>query len=372
MPLNNILAQPHAVKILSNVLHSQKYAQAYIFAGPDGTGKMLSALTFAKAINCHHPEIDARPCNSCPSCKKIDLFLHPDIKYLFPIPNFDFTDTGELKKEREIEQYNAYIETKRKTPYNDYRFDTVTAIRIEQIRGLLNTIIMGCHEARTKVIIIEDYDKMTTQASNAFLKTLEEPPPDTLFILTCENAQKLLPTIRSRCNTIVFNEIPPDVIETYLRENLICEGSKARLYSRLANGSLARALCLYYEDNLAVMDMTVDFLKVVTEKDDMAFMNWVDTYFSKTVKNTDIFADFIKYLSLWLTDVVIYPITPSEVVFANHTDLIERFMSIYTTDADRSRQLSIALNTYLEKSFGNVSIKLILSQIYFTFTEESP
>jgi len=369
MPLDNILAQPHAIKILTNTLSTQKYAQAYIFAGPDGTGKLLTALTFAKALNCHHPDVDVRPCNTCSSCKKIDLFLHPDIKYLFPIPNFDLTDSGDVKKEKEAEQVNAYIEAKKRTPYLDYHFDAVTAIRIEQIRGLLNTIIMGCHEARTKVIIIEGFEKITTQAANAFLKTLEEPPPDTVFIFTCENAQKLLPTIRSRCNTIAFNEIPPDIIESYLTQNLACDSVRARLYSRLANGSLARALCLYHENNLSVMDMTIDFLKTVTDKDDIAFMSWIETYFSKTVKNTDIFSDFIQYLSLWLTDIVLYRINPSEIVFANHIELIERFLSVYPSCPENARQISITLNGFFEKSLGNVNIKLILCQIYFLFTK---
>jgi len=365
MPLNNILAQPHAIKILTNTLRSQKYAQAYIFAGPDGTGKLLTALTFAKALNCHHPDQDSRPCNACTSCKKIDLFVHPDIKYLFPIPNFDLSDAGEVKKEKEAEQYNAYMEAKKKTPYLDYHFDMVTAIRIEQVRGLLNTIIMGCHEARYKVIIIEGFEKMTTQASNAFLKTLEEPPPDTVFIFTCENAQKLLPTIRSRCNTIAFNEIPPDVIESHLSKTLACDSVRARLYSKLANGSLARALCLFHENNLSVMDMTIDFLKIVVDKDDIAFMSWIETYFSKTVKNTDIFSDFIQYLSLWLTDVVLYDINPSEIVFANHRELMERFISVYPALPENAKDITVSLGGFLEKSLGNVNMKLILSQIYF-------
>jgi len=381
MAFENIIAQQRSIGAIQNAIHTGKLPQAYIFSGPAGTGKLLTAFTLAKAINCQNPDEDARPCNTCASCQKINNFMHPDITFIFPTPNFDLDEKGaviKIKKKDEIQedlkdkdakQYLAYIEAKKTTPYKNYTFDTATAIRIEQIRGLHYGAFQGRHEAKYKVIIVEDCDKLTRQAANAFLKTLEEPPPNTLFIFTCENKLNLLPTILSRCICLNFTAIPPDKIEAFLLQSLYCQPHKARLYSRLAKGNLERAICLHYDENLSGMDSTINLLNIVLSGDDIAFMTWIDDNFPKTAKNANTFEDIIQYLTLWLKDLQVYPLNPQEIVFVNHTELIERFLATNPCTGDAVRDMTMQLNGFLQKAQGNVSLKLILCQVYFMLKE---
>ena len=130
MRLDNIICQDKAKNILNNAVKSDRISQGYIFHGPNGVGKLLTAFSFAKALNCLDDDIQARPCNFCSSCKKIDKFIHPDIKFYFPIPNYDMDENGVIKSKTEWEQYQKYVETKINTPWKDYNFDKVTARRL--------------------------------------------------------------------------------------------------------------------------------------------------------------------------------------------------------------------------------------------------
>jgi len=369
MGFENIIAQERAISAIKHAIQSDKLPQAYIFSGPAGTGKLLTAFTLAKALNCTAPDANQRPCNTCSSCKKIDNFMHPDVTFIFPTPNFDLSEQGVVVKEKENQQYQAYIQAKKTTPHKDHTFDAATAIRIEQIRGLQYNVFLGRHEGNYKVIIVENFDKLTRQATNAFLKTLEEPPPNTLFIFTCENKLALLPTILSRCICLNFTAIPPDMIEACLRSRLGVNQDKGRLYSRLARGSLERAICLHYEENLSGMETTLKLLNIVLSGDDIAFMAWIEEHFTKAGKNTNTFSEIIQYLTLWLTDLQVYTLNPQEIVFIKHTELIERFLQVNPCTGDEVRNMTLQLNGFLQKAQGNVSLKLLLCQVYFMLKE---
>jgi DNA polymerase-3 subunit delta' len=395
--LNNVLGQSRVTGLLKNVIRSQKIAQSYIFYGPSGVGKLLTAFTFAKALNCPHiaslidDDISISDCTKeCNICKKIDEFAHPDIKYIFPIPNMKVDENGIVGKLKENKrsgtwepdteriEYENYITAKRTTPWKDYLFDSVTAIRIEQMRGMQNNMLMHKVEGIKKVYIIDDFDKITTQGANAFLKTLEEPPADTHFILICENKNKLLPTILSRCNSIEFFRLSTDIIENYLVEKLKTSVDKAKLYARLSDGNLANAIRLYHDANLETMEMAMAFLDIVYHADDIAFMDFLEDHFSKKNKqkdstNTsnakDTFTNFIKYLTIWLSDLQMYQLDPQKIVFINQLELINKFFQKNIATFDRVHSLLYRLDDLSLKYSGNVNPKLIVTQLYLSFLD---
>jgi DNA polymerase-3 subunit delta' len=407
-----IIGQSKAVNILRNAIVSDKVAQAYIFHGGHGVGKLLTAFSFAKALNCLCDDVERRPCDECKSCAKIEQHNHPDVYLIFPIPNYDMDENGVIKSNTEFEQYRKYIDTKISTPWQDYGFDKVTAIRIEQIRALQRNVAMSRVEGRKKVFIFENFDALTIPAANSFLKTLEEPPADTHFILTVENLSKLMPTILSRCVAVEFYPISAEKIERYLLDVLETEPVKARLYSSLSNGDLSKAITLHYNENLETLDVTVKFLEIVIKRDDLAFLEWIDKYFVKASKNIDVFMSFVQYLYLWLNDLQLItslpfaatvdenkdtsqpPPNPSNlegrclcashnyfseiihqpntIVFVNQMDLLKEFLAKNPNIFERIPSMLLELDEYLQRLHGNVNQKLILAQIYHSFMKLIP
>ena len=208
-----IKGQERALEILEHSLNEDKVAGSYLFHGPDGVGKFATAVAFAQAINCHATK-EKRPCGVCISCQKISQFTHPDLLHIFPFPKpdgnkADISIDGELKTEKILKEYEAFITNKKETPWRDYFFSKNSGIRIASIRMLEHRIRLSPNEAIKKVYIIEQADKMTNQAANAFLKTLEEPPADTVIILTSSKPSALLPTILSRCQKSLSNQLVP-------------------------------------------------------------------------------------------------------------------------------------------------------------------
>lgn len=169
MSFEDIKGQDHAVKFLKTAIKNGKMAHAYIFVGPRGCGRSSLARNFAKAVNCEDSE--NAPCEACPTCRKIDKGIHPDVKW--------------IKKDEKASE-----------------------IKIEQMRDLQGRIILKPYEAKCKIYVIVGAELMNIEAANSFLKTLEEPPANSLLILITERPKDLLPTIVSRCQMVRLRPLP--------------------------------------------------------------------------------------------------------------------------------------------------------------------
>jgi DNA polymerase III delta' subunit len=174
MSLNDVIGQGPALRMLSGAIKNERVASSYLFAGEQGIGKRFAALNFAKALNC----LDTiggdgyeDACESCPSCRKFASGNHPDFLLIEP--------EGGL-------------------------------IKVDRIRRIEETLSLKAFEGRTKVVIVDEADTMNINASNAFLKTLEEPSPKSLIILVSSRPDRLPATIRSRCMRINFRPLSPD------------------------------------------------------------------------------------------------------------------------------------------------------------------
>lgn len=191
--------------ILMRAARDDMASHSYLFAGPDGVGKKLMAVEFAKLLNCGEPANAHDNRCGCPSCRKIEKGIHPDVVVV------EFTGVKNIK----VDQVRDEIEEK---------------------------LYLRPFEGRFKIVIVDEAERMNHSAQNAFLKTLEEPPRDSVIILLTSRPETLLATLRSRCQTVVFNPLPDGIVAGLLTERGGMSPEDAVLYSRISGGSIGKAL----------------------------------------------------------------------------------------------------------------------------------
>lgn len=208
MSFSEIKGQDKAIKFLKVAIKNNRLSHAYIFAGPQGSGRSLLARNFAKAVNCE--DLENAPCDSCLSCKKIDKDIHPDVKW--------------IRKDEKSRQ-----------------------IKIGQIRELESQIILKPYEGKYKVFIIVEAELMNIEAANSFLKTLEEPPQNSLLILIVERPKDLLPTIASRCQMVRVRPLEIDELKSILVNEYGISRERAEFLSRVSEGRPGKAISYEYD-----------------------------------------------------------------------------------------------------------------------------
>ncbi|AKL97444.1 DNA polymerase III subunit delta' [Endomicrobium proavitum] len=213
----NILGQKKIKNVLASQLKSGKFPHAYIFMGQNGVGKRHTAVELAKVLNCtvnDWTKTDAGACGKCSNCEKISHFSHPDLHFI------DFAKQAEMLDE-DIE--------KQKT------------LKIETIREMQKEVLTKAHEAKWKIFIVEPAEKMNAAAANSLLKTLEEPPDNTLIILIARHKETIAQTIVSRSQTLFFEPLGQNEIASYLMLNNSLAALKAEEIAAIAEGSIEDA-----------------------------------------------------------------------------------------------------------------------------------
>jgi DNA polymerase-3 subunit delta' len=239
MGFAQIVNQDYAKSRLTADL-AAKHFPSYLFVGPVGVGKRTMALLFAKVLCCENEDLNS--CDNCYRCKTIEKLTYPEVRIVFPTPPITSETGGEKRDEKKRQEQIAKLT-------QTYRYGQIRAelprnwlISIETIRELKYEMSFSPIAGRRKVIIIVDAEKMSNEAANSFLKTLEEPQGQTSFILTTERSSALLPTIRSRCQTIRFFGIPDTVIADFLENKYRVTKEIAKTAADVGEGSIRRAL----------------------------------------------------------------------------------------------------------------------------------
>ncbi|MGQ9499561.1 MAG: DNA polymerase III subunit delta' [Dissulfurimicrobium sp.] len=218
------LGQHRIIKTMGRILKRGRLAHAYILTGPEGIGKEAIALDLAMLLLCDTPRLEdpPEPCGMCQNCKKAGRGVHPDILILRP---------------------------------------DGASIKIDQIRGLQRMISFAPLEAKRRVSIIINAHKMNNEASNALLKTLEEPPSHNHLFLTAISTEQLITTVVSRCQVLRCNVLKPEDITKLMKKNgLPCPEDAMTFISSMAQGSIICAENLLNQGILDIRNWIFDLM----------------------------------------------------------------------------------------------------------------
>lgn len=229
-----VVAQASITNTLKNAIKSNQLAHAYLFCGPRGVGKTTCARIFAKTINCTNLTDDTEACNECESCKS----------------------------------FNS------SRSFNIHELDAASNNSVDDIRNLTDQVRVPPQMGKYSVYIIDEVHMLSSQAFNAFLKTLEEPPKHAIFILATTEKHKIIPTILSRCQIFDFNRIGVSDISEHLEyvaksESVDVEGEGLNIIAQKADGAM--------RDALSIFDQIVSFSgKKITYQDVITNLNVLD------------------------------------------------------------------------------------------------
>lgn len=224
MPFREISGQQQVLDLIARAAVRGTLPPSLIFAGPDGVGKRMAAKALAQLLNCLTPRMEPPDaCGECASCKRIARGVHADVLVLEP------GDTGTIK--------------------------------IDPVREAIERAAYRPFEGRKRVLIIDQADALNPDAQNALLKTLEEPPPSSLFVLVTSRPDTLLVTVRSRCQRLRFGRLSPGDVAAVLIKKFDFSPAKAQAAAAMADGSVEAALETEAEDAAAARAAAAELLE---------------------------------------------------------------------------------------------------------------
>ncbi len=264
MPWTDLVNQQRVLETLQRAIAGGRVAHAYLFYGPDGVGKRAVAMAFARALQCEQGGTAA--CGACRACTKVARMVHPDVHLLIPYPSDADLDEVAERLQRVAAHPYAAVDFVRRPSLSDptktsnkQAFYSIKRINEELRRSMSYKPLEG----RYKVVVMTDADLMRVEAASAFLKLLEEPTPQTVFLLTTSRPDRLLPTIVSRCQRLRFDPLPAEGIERALVERDGLAPGPAAALARMADGSYTRALDLAENaDLMADRELVVAYLRL--------------------------------------------------------------------------------------------------------------
>lgn len=324
----DIIGQEQLVENLKNALQYKKISHAYIINGEKLSGKKFIADIFARALQCE--EETEKPCEACRSCKQASNGNHPDIIYI--------------------------------------QHDKPNVISVDNIRTQLNgDIAIKPYSSPYKIYIMDEAEKMNTQAQNALLKTLEEPPAYAVIILLTTNVEAMLPTILSRCVVLNIKPVSDEAVRNYLMKTVQIPDYRANICASFARGNIGRAGQL--ASNEEFDKLKSEALNVLKAVSDMEINQMVAAVRKITEEKFDI-NDYLDLCMIWYRDVLLYKaaIDVNHMIFREElTDIrriadkcsyegIERIIK----DIDRARN----------RLKANVNFDLTMELLFLSMKEE--
>jgi DNA polymerase III subunit delta' len=209
----NLLGHDWAVDLLREHVAQGGVRHAYLFTGPQGVGRRTLALRLAQAVNCSNPPAPGEVCGACSNCSRIERMQHPDLAIV------------------QAEQVGGVL-------------------KVEQVREIQHMLSLAPYEARYRIALILRFEEAHAGAANALLKTLEEPPPQVVLLLTAESIESLLPTIVSRCEVLRLRPLPVEAVSQGLQIRNGLDATRASLLAHISGGRPGYALRLSEEPEL--------------------------------------------------------------------------------------------------------------------------
>ena len=328
---DSLVGQEYTKKLLKNSVINNKFAHAYIFTGPRGTGKTSSAKIFAKAINCLHP-VDGNPCNKCQNC--VNFESSPDIIEL----------------------------------------DAASNNGVDDIREIINNVRLAPSSMKIKVYIIDEFHMLSTSAFNALLLTLEEPPKDVVFILATTDIQSVPITVLSRCQRFDFKPISLQDIENRLK--FVCSEEKLNVtdeaikeIAMMSNGGLRDALSILDQvagtgEEIDVQDVIVNFGGISNKK-----INQLLSYYE-----TNNVAELIDYINEIKNDGIDIKVLIDKIITRIKSILIDIKLDNYNgkLDFDNLYNLVFELNKLLTGERNGANYYDLLEIVFLKYINYFP
>ncbi len=329
-----VIGQENIKKVLQKQIIEGRIPHAYCFWGDEGTGKEAVAMEFAKTVNCENPVITDNTveyCNECSSCRMAAKLTHPNIEIIFAMPKSKGDGSTSGFDNKQIDEHGKQLKLKRENYYHKIEVKGGNQILIGPIRQLKKKLSLSQVSRGRRVVIVSRAEEMTQEASNAFLKTLEEPHENVTIILTTSRKELLLPTILSRCQVIHFPGLPRQVIADYLIKTLDINSNDAQLAAAFSQGSLIRGLDFLNDDMKQLRESAVSMLRTaLTKKGYKIKLSKSIDELTKDKSKRKV-EEFLNILLLWIRDVEIYRNTgeKEQLVNIDQQEIFERFIKAF-------------------------------------------
>ena len=297
---NGVFGQEKVKNCLNNILNSSQIPHAFLFYGPEGTGKHNVAIRFTQLINSNNNLSSENIIQT-----KIKKFSEPYLKYIIPLPrgkNETPNDSPIEKLSKEVlDDIKTEFSKKIENPYYQMSIPNANNIKINSIREIKNFLSYNFNDVKFRVVLIEDAHLMSDESQNALLKSLEEPPENFIFILTTSKPESLFETIKSRCWSIAFDPLDTKDIIRILIDYFRIDSNKAELTASFSLGSVSYAMDLLNHNIEVLMDLTIKILRfAVTLKIHSAIKELLKFY---SDNSTDSLKILIRMLLSWLNDI---------------------------------------------------------------------
>ncbi|MBN2467227.1 MAG: DNA polymerase III subunit delta' [Deltaproteobacteria bacterium] len=325
MTFKDIRGHDRIITILRQGFTTGRFSHAYLFVGPEGIGKRLTALAMANIMLCSSG--GSEPCGICSACIQVDRGNHPDLFVLEPEKNI---------------------------------------ITIDKIRAMRRDLSRKSFAGGYKVCLVDDAETMNVQAQNALLKTLEEPTPNTVIFLISSRSYRLLPTIHSRCQTLRFQPLPVATATELVMEKADVAEPAASLLSTLTGGSPGQALQLDGEDVMGLRESWIRYLRSAAE----ASFQDISDLATEISRNRDSLQLKLNFLRLWFRDMLHYKIfnNARTVLNTDKTGEIAGQASLWSVEKLVSTIFTI--EEYSQALEHNVNPQLTMETLLLTITAE--
>ena len=326
LAFQDILGHDSIKQHFQKAIELHKVSHAYILAGEAGMGRKSLAHAFALTLLCEKG--GSQPCMNCHACKQVLSGNHPDLIHV--------------------------------------THEKPGSIGVDDIREQINdTIMIRPYSSYYKVYIVDDAEKMTIQAQNALLKTIEEPPSYAVIILLTINEDLFLPTILSRCVQLKLKPLKDSVIQAYLKETMGIPEREAQLYAAFARGNLGKAIKL--SDSEEFKDMYKRLLSMLRNIKNMDISQLLD-YSKKLKEEMDIY-ECLDFMQVWYRDALMFKVT-------NDANLLI-FKDEYSTISDMSRHIGYdgfenilqAIEKARIRMEANVNMELAMEILFLVMKE---
>lgn len=281
MYFKDIIGQDSAIRMLRSAVAEGRIPHAQLICGPEGVGKLAVAVAYARYLCCMHRSGE-EACGECPSCKKFDKLVHPDLHFAFPIYKKDSGKTPHsddfIDKWRQAVLENPYMNLNQWMDHigTENQQGLIYASQSEEI---IRKLTLKSSEGGYKVMIIWMAEKMNTECSNKLLKMIEEPPAQTVFLLVAENPDLLLPTIQSRVQRLTLRPIEESLIGAALVERYGLTDADARQIAHASAGNWLQAVETIHIGNRSkeYIELFMTLMRRSYARDLKGMRQWADT-----------------------------------------------------------------------------------------------